>query len=133
MRINVSVIVTHNKQVLLMQRSLTDDYFPGAWGIPGGYMEPDEVYLEETAVRETMEELGVKIRPTGVIANNRNNGTDTFYIVVSAELVNPDDYPNNITLSDEANDFKWASKEDIDNLEFTPYTIDRVHKALAEA
>jgi 8-oxo-dGTP pyrophosphatase MutT (NUDIX family) len=133
MRINVSVIATHNKQVLLMQRSLTDDYFPGAWGIPGGYMEPDEVYLEETAVRETMEELGVKIRPTGVIANNRNNNTDTFYIVVSAELVNPADYPNNITLSDEANDFKWASKEDIDDLGFTPYTIDRVRKALAEA
>jgi 8-oxo-dGTP pyrophosphatase MutT (NUDIX family) len=133
MRINVSVIVTHNKQVLLMQRSLRDDYFPGAWGIPGGYMEPDEMYLEETAVRETMEELGIKIRPTGVIANNRNNETDTFYLVVSAELENPDDYPDNITLSDEAHDFKWASIVDIDDLKFTPYTGDRVRKALEEA
>lgn len=130
MRINVSVIVTHNKEVLLMQRSLTDDYFPGAWGIPGGYMEPDETYLEETAIRETMEEMGIKIKPTGVIANNRNNDTDTFYLVVSAELENPDDYPNNITLSDEANDFKWVSKGEIDDLEFTPYTIERVRKAL---
>jgi 8-oxo-dGTP pyrophosphatase MutT (NUDIX family) len=133
MRINVSVIVTHNKQVLLMQRSLNDDYFPGAWGIPGGYMEPDETYLEETAVRETMEELGIKIRPTGVIANNRNNDTDTFYLVISAALENSDDYPKNITLSDEANDFKWVSADDIDDLEFTPYTIERVRKALAEA
>ena len=132
MRINVSVIVTHNQQVLLMQRSLTDDYFPGAWGIPGGYMEPDEMYLEETAIRETMEELGVKIKPTGVIANNRNNDTDTFYLVVSADLENPDDYPKNITLSDEANDFKWVGKDDIDGLDFTPYTIDRVRKTLAE-
>lgn len=133
MRINISVIVTHNKQVLLMQRSLTDDYFPGAWGIPGGYMEPDETYLEETAVRETEEELGVKIKPTGVIANNRNNDTDTFYLVVSAELQNPDDYPDNIKPSDEANDFRWASLDDIDALEFTPYTKDRVKKALEEA
>ncbi|HTE57537.1 MAG TPA: NUDIX domain-containing protein [Verrucomicrobiae bacterium] len=133
MRINVSVIVTHNKQVLLMQRSLTDDYFAGAWGIPGGYMEPDEMYLEETAIRETMEEMGVRIKPTGVIANNRNNDTDTFYLVVSAELENPDDYPKNIKLSEEANDFKWVGKDEIDNLEFTPYTIDRVRKALAEA
>lgn len=133
MRINISVIVTHNKQVLLMQRSLTDDYFPGAWGIPGGYMEPDEMYLEETAIRETMEELGIKVKPTGVIANNRNNDTDTFYLVVSAELENPDDYPQNIALSDEANDFKWVGKNDIDDLDFTPYTIDRVRKALEEA
>lgn len=76
-------------------------------------MEPEEMYLEETAIRETMEELGVKIKPTGVIANNRNNDTDTFYLVVSAELDNPDDYPKNITLSDEANDFKWVGKDDI--------------------
>lgn len=132
MRINVSVIVTHNKKVLLMQRSLTDDYCPGAWGIPGGYMEPDEVYLEETAVRETMEELGVKIKPTGIIANNRNNDTDSLYLVMSAELENPGDYPDNIKLSDEANDFKWVGKNDIDDLEFTPYTADRVRKALSE-
>jgi 8-oxo-dGTP pyrophosphatase MutT (NUDIX family) len=133
MRINVSVIVTHNKQVLLMQRSLTDDYFPGAWGIPGGYMEPDEMTLEETAMRETMEEVGVKIKPTGVIANNRNNDTDTFYLVVSAQLENPSDYPKGIKLSDEANDFKWVNKNDIEGLEFTPYTIDRVRKALEKA
>jgi 8-oxo-dGTP pyrophosphatase MutT (NUDIX family) len=133
MRINVSVIVTHNKQVLLMQRSLIDDYFPGAWGIPGGYMEPDEMHLEETAVRETMEELGIQIKPTGVTANNRNNDTDTFYLVVSAELENPDDYPSNVTLSDEAHDFMWASMGDIDGLEFTPYTKDRVRKALKAA
>lgn len=132
MRINVSVIVTHNNQVLLMQRSLTDDYYPGAWGIPGGYMEPNETYLEETAVRETMEELGIKIKPTGVIANNRNNDTDTFYIIVSAELENPDDYPTNMTPSDEANDHKWVGKDGVDNLEFTPYTLERVRKVLAD-
>src|SRR4030095_463792 len=130
MRINISVIVTHNKQVLLMQRSLKDDYFPGAWGIPGGYMEPDEMYLEETAVRETMEELGIKIKPTGVIANNKNTDIDTFYLVVAAELENSDDYPNGIKPSEEANGFKWVSKDDINSLEFTPYTIERVRKAL---
>jgi 8-oxo-dGTP pyrophosphatase MutT (NUDIX family) len=132
MRINVSVIVTHTKQVLLMQRSLTDDYFPGAWGIPGGYMEPEEMYLEETAKRETFEELGIKIKPIGVIFNNKNTDTDTLYLVMSAELENPEDYPKNATLSDEANDFKWVSQEDIDSLEFTPYTVERVRKVFAE-
>ncbi|HTE22584.1 MAG TPA: NUDIX hydrolase [Candidatus Limnocylindria bacterium] len=131
MRVNVSVIVTHNKQVLLMQRSLADDYFPGAWGIPGGYMEPEEMYLEETAVRETFEELGIKIKPTGIVFNNKNTGTDTLYLVMSAQLENPEDYPKNVTLSDEANDFRWANQEDIDSLEFTPYTVERIRKAFA--
>lgn len=132
MRINVSVIITHNNQVLLMQRSLTDDYYPGAWGIPGGYMEPHEMHLEETAIRETMEEMGLKIKPMGVIANNRNNETDTFYLVVSAKLQNAEDYPSNIKLSEEANDFKWANLKDIDNLNFTPYTLERVRQALKD-
>ena len=129
MRINVSVIVTHNKKVLLMQRSLTDDYCPGAGGIPGGYMEPEEMYLEETAKREVMEEMGISIRPTGIIFNNKNNDTDSLYVVMSAELENPDD-AHKVKLSDEAHDFKWAGKEDIDSLVFTPYTVERIRKVL---
>jgi 8-oxo-dGTP pyrophosphatase MutT (NUDIX family) len=130
MKINVSVIVVHDEKVLLMQRSLTDDYFPGAWGIPGGYMEDFETTLEETAQREVMEELGVEIVPDRILFNNRNNDTETLYLVYTAKLKNASDYPDGPKVSDEANDFKWASKEDLDSLEFTPYTIERLKKVL---
>lgn len=133
MRINVSVVVTHSSKALLMQRSLTDDYFPGAWGIPGGYMEPHELHLEETAIRETMEELGIRIKPGNIIANNRNNDTNTLYIVILGKLERADDYPDAVVLSTEANDFKWVGKESLDGLTFTPYTRGCIEKALSLA
>lgn len=131
MRINVSVIVVHDSKVLLMQRSLTDDYFAGAWGIPGGYMEDFENTLEETAKREVKEELGVDIIPDQILFNNRNNETETLYLVYTAKLADESDYPNGPKVSEEANDYKWASKEDLETLEFTPYTKERLEKVLS--
>lgn len=133
MRINVSVIVVHDNKVLLMQRSLTDDYFAGAWGIPGGYMEDFEKTLEETAKREVKEELGVDIVPDQMLFNNRNNETETLYIVYTAKLANKTDYPDGPKVSEEVNDYKWASKEDLGTLDFTPYTKDRLEKVLLNA
>jgi 8-oxo-dGTP pyrophosphatase MutT (NUDIX family) len=130
MKVNVSVIVVHKNKVLLMQRSLTDSYFPGAWGIPGGYMEKEDETLEDTAVREVFEEMGITVIPTGLVSNNKNEETDSIYIVMSAKLKDATDYPSTINLSEEANDHKWAGREDIDNLEFTPYTKDRISKVL---
>lgn len=130
MRINVSVIVVQDNKVLLMQRSLTDDYFAGAWGIPGGYMEDFENTLEETAKREVKEELGVDIIPDQILFNNRNNETETLYLVYTAKLANESDYPDGPKVSEEANDYKWASKEDLEILDFTPYTKDRLEKVL---
>lgn len=130
MKINVSVIVVHQNKILLMQRSLKDDYFPGAWGIPGGYMEEHELTLEETAIREVKEELGIEIIPDTIPFNNRNNETETLYLVYKAKLKNPSDYPDGPKVSEEANDFKWASKDELDSLEFTPYTKDRLVKVL---
>lgn len=125
MKINVSVIVTNDKRVLLMQRSLTDDYCPGAWGIPGGYMEDVDNTVEDIAVREVREEMGIDIVPKNLVFNNKNLDTDTLYLVLSADLKKPGD-KDKISLSDEANDYKWASLADMESLEFTPYTKDRV-------
>ncbi len=113
-----------------MQRSLTDDYCPGAWGIPGGYMEKEDNTLEDTAMREVKEELGVNISPKNVMFNNKNEDTDSLYIVYTAKLSDESDYPNGITLSEEANDFKWADAADLEKLEFTPYTKDRLVKVI---
>ncbi len=131
MKINVSVIVLHASKVLLMQRSLNDYYFAGAWGIPGGYMEDHELTLEETAKREVMEELGVEIVPEKILFNNRNNDTDSLYLVYEAKLKNSQDYPHGPKVSEEANDYTWDTKEDLEKLEFTPYTKDRLLKVLS--
>lgn len=123
----------NDNKVLLMQRSLTDDYFAGAWGIPGGYMEDHELTLEETAQREVGEELGVEIVPENLLFNNRNNDTDSLYLVYSARLKHESDYPDGPNTSEEANDYMWASLNDLDKLEFTPYTKERLVKVLSRS
>jgi 8-oxo-dGTP pyrophosphatase MutT (NUDIX family) len=52
-----AVLILNRRGHLLMMKR-TDN---GCWGIPGGAMEPGES-LEETAIREAGEELGIDIR-----------------------------------------------------------------------
>ena len=47
--------LNENNELLMMKR--TDNH---CWGVPGGMMEPGET-LEETLLRETKEEIGIKL------------------------------------------------------------------------
>ncbi|MCJ1907514.1 NUDIX hydrolase [Planococcus ruber] len=55
MTVGCGIIIERNGQILLQHRKDDD-----VWGIPGGVMEPGETF-EETAVRETLEETGLKV------------------------------------------------------------------------
>ncbi len=55
----MGVIPERRGRVLLMQRAIEPRY--GAWTFPGGFLEIDET-VEECAVRETQEEVGVDVR-----------------------------------------------------------------------
>lgn len=57
---SAAAFVIHNGAVLLTRRS--DN---GNWTMPGGAHDPGES-LSRTAVRETLEETGITVRPTGV-------------------------------------------------------------------
>ena len=55
MTIGCGVIIEQENQILLQHRKDHD-----VWGIPGGVMEPGEMFVE-TAVRETFEETGLVV------------------------------------------------------------------------
>jgi bifunctional NMN adenylyltransferase/nudix hydrolase len=61
--VTVDSLVTCSGQVLLIERGGL--LGKGAWALPGGFLEPDEL-LEQAAIRELFEETGleVAIRPT---------------------------------------------------------------------
>lgn len=67
-----AVIVTDaGHRVLLLQRADT-----GGWGLPGGFMDPGES-LEETARREVMEEVGLKLDELTLM--NVFSGPEQYY------------------------------------------------------
>lgn len=78
------ILLNPQNQLLLIKR--TDN---GCWGIPGGAMEPGET-LEETARRETREEIGVKVKELelfGVFSGQKlfyryPNGAEVFNVTV---------------------------------------------------
>lgn len=55
MTVGCGIIIEKEDQILLQHRKDKD-----VWGIPGGVMEPGETF-HETAVRETLEETGLKV------------------------------------------------------------------------
>ena len=65
------LIVLFNKNskahVLMTKRALDLKIHAGEISFPGGVMEPDDEYLMNTALRETMEEIGLEVDPSQVI------------------------------------------------------------------
>ncbi len=58
-KVIVGVIPERRGRILLMRRAIEPR--AGAWTFPGGFMEIDET-MEECAVREAQEEVGVEVR-----------------------------------------------------------------------
>jgi ADP-ribose pyrophosphatase YjhB (NUDIX family) len=51
-------------EVVLIKRGIEPAY--GAWAQPGGFLEIDET-AQEGAVRETLEETGLQVEPSGIV------------------------------------------------------------------
>jgi len=71
------VIKTNDYKVLFIQRALTKKTLPGAWSFPSGTVESTE-NIEETAVREAKEELGVEIEPIRILAEKELSEFSVF-------------------------------------------------------
>ncbi len=63
-KVAVAVVLTHDGGVLLGRRNV--DPGRGAWSFPAGYVNRGEV-LEEAALREVAEEMGVAARLAGLV------------------------------------------------------------------
>lgn len=71
---------------ILLGRRANTSYAAGLWGLPGGHVDPGE-QLAETAVRETLEEVGIRVplpavQPLGLSRYDLDGvqGIDFFFI-----------------------------------------------------
>ena len=56
--------VTHDDELVLIRRAIPPGY--GTWAQPGGFLEADETVIQG-AVRETLEETGLVVEPSGIV------------------------------------------------------------------
>ncbi|NMG76628.1 NUDIX hydrolase [Aromatoleum diolicum] len=91
--VGVHVLVERDGRILLMRRAGTG-FFDGLYSLPGGHVEPGES-LRQTAVREMLEETGLRIDPqalanVGVVHRLSDTNRIDFFLRATAWSGDPE-------------------------------------------
>jgi 8-oxo-dGTP diphosphatase len=86
-KVAVAVVLGDENGVLLGKRCI--DPGSGRWSFPAGYVNRGEV-LEEAAVREVQEELGVQVQLTGLVGVYSSRGDPVVLVVYGGRIVQGD-------------------------------------------
>jgi len=129
-KVTASGAVIKDGKILILQRAQDDDIFPGLWELPSGKKEPREsVY--DAVVREIKEETDVDVMVLDIIftfnfeVEKPDEIKDFTQLVFLVEPVGD----ANVKISNEHQDFKWVSKEDLDNYNLSKETKEAINKA----
>jgi len=95
-------------RILFVQRSMKKSTLPGAWSFPSGTVEEGEDVLL-TAVRESMEELGVDVSPERVLSTLDLDEFSVRLHFVLCSIISGDPV---IGEPDEIDEIDWMSMED---------------------
>jgi ADP-ribose pyrophosphatase YjhB (NUDIX family) len=82
---------TDDGRLILLRRGL--DPGRGSWAQPGGYLEVDET-VTEGAIRETLEETGLIVRPTDIVGLYSRLEAAVVVIAFEAEVIGGEFQPN---------------------------------------
>lgn len=109
-----AVIKDENEKILITQRNLKKAQ-GGLWEFPGGKIEPNET-RENAIVREIKEELDIDIEVKSYLSEKVFNypEKDINLIALECKKINGE-----IRLL-EHEDYKWVSKNELDNFQFAP-------------
>jgi 8-oxo-dGTP diphosphatase len=113
--------VVHRKGKMLVVKRAEAPHL-GLWSFPGGSVEQGESPLE-AAVRETKEEVGLKIRIEGVfevvtyLPGSLGEGNWSQVVIIDY-LAKP--LGGKVVLNAESSDYRWVSPWELEALETTP-------------
>lgn len=120
--VTATMVIFHSdtEEVLLGRRSLDSKAFPGAWCLPGGYLDVGKECLIDVARRETKEETGIDITEDRwkLFYNDDVPGSDPRYVQVInlcylAE-VTEEEY-NSVKAADDLIELKWVNISEASN------------------
>lgn len=113
-KVITSVAVEKNGKFLIVKRN-QDETMPGLWEFPGGKLNPDET-LENCAIRELLEESGLeatKIEYRGYTERFVEDRGFKSSCHTLAHHFYVSKFKGEVRLSEEHQDFKWITKEEI--------------------
>lgn len=110
------LIVNKNREVLLQKRAATKRFNPNKWGLCAGHVDSGET-LEDTAVREVKEEVGLDITTDDLhvlenmeVRKRETNSQITryYYVICNKEIFE--------IQKEELSEVKWFKISDIINM-----------------
>lgn len=96
-KVAAAVLIGDAGRVLLGRRNIEPGR--GRWSFPSGYVNRGEV-VEEAAVREVREEMGVEVRLTGLVGIYSERGNPVILVVYAGEIATGVERADGLELSD---------------------------------
>ena len=127
--VGVVICLDDKQRFLIIRRSDIDDR-EGQWTLPGGHIDEEDSSIERGAVRELEEEAGLSCA-ANVLINMGTHGPKKHYFLTTkwTGTVNVDK-PNPKTGEIEHDDYKWATIEEIKEIDNSEIPIYLLEKAL---
>ena len=119
-----SVALVRDGKVLLIKRAYAP--YKGLWTLPGGRLEPGET-IEQCAIREIVEEIGVTIRNPRPVMVQALGQDLSFRLAVFVTT----DFTGKIVASDEVTDHKWVDPTALISFRTTSRLDDVLARAFA--
>ncbi|OPH59715.1 NUDIX hydrolase [Paenibacillus ferrarius] len=119
--IGVGALVMKDEKILLVRRA--QEPGKGRWTNPGGYIEQHEL-IQETIVREVMEECGVRAEVTRLVAvRDLPRSIHNVYIAFELDYISGEPTPDGVEV-DAAGFFSLQEMETMPVADFTRWLID---------
>ena len=127
--VGIVACLNDEQQFLIIRRSDIDDR-SGQWTMPGGHIDDIDGSIEAGAVRELEEEANLKCSVSDLAyLGEPRSGKHYFWTKKWSGEVNVDK-PNPKTDEIEHDDYKWATINDIKDIDDTEIPIYLLEKAL---
>jgi 8-oxo-dGTP pyrophosphatase MutT (NUDIX family) len=124
------VVCIDNKQRFLIIRRSDIDSRAGQWTIPGGHIDEEDCTIEDGAVRELYEETNLKCEVCDLTYLGQPKPEKFYFLTQKWSGDVNVDKPNPKTDKIEHDDWKWATIDEIKEIENTEFPIYLLREAL---
>ncbi len=125
----IVVCITENEHILIVRRS-TNDERNGQWTIPGGHIEDEDNSIEAGAARELFEEADLTCSVDNLVFLGEPKSEKYYFWTTNWSGHVNVSKPNPKTGEIEHDDYKWATINDIKDIEDSEIPIYLLEKAI---